>query len=60
LLFTVPRRKAHLLPATIAGVRLTRIGRIIPRKPGKKAGQNLFLVRDGKESPLPVLGFQHF
>jgi thiamine-monophosphate kinase len=60
LLFTVPRRKAHLLPATIAGVRLTRIGRIIPRKPGKKAEHNLFLVRQGKESPLPVLGFQHF
>jgi thiamine-monophosphate kinase len=60
LLFTVPQRKAHLLPAAIAGVRLTRIGRIIPRKPGKKAAHNLFLVRQGRESPLPVLGFQHF
>lgn len=60
LLFIVPRRKAHLMPTKIAGVELTRIGRIIPRKQAKQAEHNLCLVREGKESPLPVVGFQHF
>ena len=57
LLFTIPTRKSGALPRSIGGVKLTRIGEIIPPR---RAGQNLLIVRDGKERPLPVLGFQHF
>lgn len=62
LLFTVPSDRSHQLPARFAGVKLTRIGEIVSGKKGagKKPRPNLLLVRNGKESDLPVLGFQHF
>ena len=53
LLFTSPPERSPLLPKSLAGVSLTRIGKIIP-------GRKLWLVRDRKSYPLPVLGFQHF
>ncbi|MBI3895689.1 MAG: thiamine-phosphate kinase [Acidobacteria bacterium] len=54
LLFTVPPKRSAMLPKSIGGVPLTRIGTIIP-------GRKLWLVRgDGKSRPLPILGFQHF
>ena len=57
LLFTVPPGRSHALPGSIGGVKLTRVGQIIPSgRPGKK----LLLVRGDEEHPLPVLGFQHF
>jgi len=53
LLFTSPPERSPLLPKSLAGVSLTRIGKIIP-------GRKLWLVQDRKSYPLPVLGFQHF
>lgn len=53
LLFTVRPEKARLLPGTLGGVKLTRIGRITERG-------GLRLVREGKSYPLPVRGFEHF
>lgn len=62
LLFTVPPARSGELPRSIAGVKLTRIGEIMAAEKGagKKRGRHLLLVRADKESPLPVLGFQHF
>jgi len=62
LLFTVPPDRSHKLPSRIAGVQLTRIGEIVSGKKGagKKSRPNLLLVRNGKESVFPILGFQHF
>lgn len=53
LLFTVPPERARQLPKSLGGVPLTPLGHIVP-------GRKLTLVRNGRERPLPVLGFQHF
>jgi thiamine-monophosphate kinase len=56
LLFTVPPQRSEQLPRSIGGVPLTRIGRIT-------AERKLWLIppgRDGRQQPLPILGFQHF
>lgn len=57
LLFTVPPERSHQLPRRIGGVRLTRLGEILPLK---RRQPRLLLTGEDKESPLPVLGFQHF
>ena len=57
LLFTVPARLSRDLPRRISGVKLSRIGEIVPRRGRNK---DILLVRDGKERALPIRGFQHF
>ena len=56
LLFTAPSdtsERSRLLPRSIGGVPLTRIGRITSQR-------KLWLIQDNRKQPLPVLGFQHF
>lgn len=53
LLFTIPAERSRKLPASLGGVTLTRIGKIV-------RGRNLRIMRGRKARPLPVLGFQHF
>ncbi|MBI4441735.1 MAG: thiamine-phosphate kinase [Acidobacteria bacterium] len=53
LLFTVSAKRSATLPRHIGGVRLTRIGEILP-------GRKLLLLQGKMESPLPIRGFQHF
>jgi thiamine-monophosphate kinase len=53
LLFTVHPANSGRVPNTIGGVPLTRIGTIV-------ASRKLRLLREGREFPLPVLGFEHF
>ncbi|MBI1954912.1 MAG: thiamine-phosphate kinase, partial [Acidobacteria bacterium] len=53
LLFTVSHERSPLLPKSLAGVPLTRIGKITPDR-------KLRVARGRKSYPLPVLGFQHF
>ena len=53
LLFTVPARLSRRVPAHLGGVPLTCIGEITKER-------RLRIVRGGKPSPLPLLGFQHF
>jgi len=53
LLFTVPPKRSRLLPRSIGGVPLTRIGRIA-------SDRKLWLIQGNRKKPLPILGFQHF
>ncbi|MBI3933866.1 MAG: thiamine-phosphate kinase [Acidobacteria bacterium] len=53
LLFAVPDSRTGKIPKQVDGVGLTRIGKII-------RSRRLWLRREGREEPLPVLGFQHF
>ena len=53
LLFTVPPKRSHQLPRSIGSVPLTRVGQITSER-------KLWLIRDGRKQPLPILGFQHF
>lgn len=54
LLFTVPNRRRAHVPKRLAGVDLTRIGRITRER-------GLYLVRaDGHREALPLLGWDHF
>jgi thiamine-monophosphate kinase len=55
LLFTAP--PAARLPRKIAGVSITRIGRILPRRPGQPAVT--LLTPQGRE-PLEPHGWEHF
>lgn len=54
LLFTVPRRKAAVIPCRLGGARITYIGDIRSRR-----GIQL-VASDGSESPLSPLGYDHF
>jgi thiamine-monophosphate kinase len=51
LLFTAPA--GVQVPRKIAGVPVTRVGRIIP-------GRKMYLIRDGKRTPLRPAGWEHF
>ncbi|MGH9782855.1 MAG: thiamine-phosphate kinase [Terriglobia bacterium] len=53
LLFTVSPQRSPQLPRSIGGVPLTRIGQITSER-------KLWLLRDNRKQPLPILGFQHF
>jgi thiamine-monophosphate kinase len=53
LLFTVPARLAEKMPATLGGVRLTRIGEIT-------RGKNMVLETPAGEQPLEPGGWDHF
>jgi thiamine-monophosphate kinase len=53
LLFTVHPANAGRVAKKLGSVALTPIGKIV-------AGRRLRLLREGKEFPLPVLGFEHF
>ena len=54
LLFTVPPRRARLLPASVEGVSLTCIGRVV-----RKHGVRL-LKPSGRSEPLHPRGWDHF
>jgi thiamine-monophosphate kinase len=56
LLFTAPRTQK--VPATIAGVRVTRIGEIVRQKRG--AAPLTIVQADGRAEPLPKGGWEHF
>jgi thiamine-monophosphate kinase len=45
------------LPRSIAGVRVTRIGRIVKARPGKSA---VTLITEQDAQPLAALGWEHF
>jgi thiamine-monophosphate kinase len=51
LLFTAP--PGARVPATIAGVPITALGRII-------SGRRMYLIRNGKKSPMRAAGWEHF
>ena len=53
LLFTVPPDRSRQLPRNLGGAPLTRIGQITFER-------KLWLLRDHRTQPLPILGFQHF
>lgn len=53
LLFTVAPKRSPQLPRSLAGVPLSRIGRIT-------SGRKLVLIQDNRKQVLPILGFQHF
>ena len=55
LLFTAP--ESARVPKTIAGIPITRIGRILPRK-GMRSAITLKTAEDSK--PLQPAGWQHF
>ncbi len=54
LLFTVPPRKAFLIPSSFQGVPIHRIGEI------RRLKEVLLIGPDGKESILRPLGYDHF
>ena len=56
LLFTASRKQKT--PATIAGVRITRIGEIVPLKSG--ASPLVVAHEDGRLEPLKQRGWEHF
>jgi len=51
LLFTAPANQR--VPSQLAGIQITRIGEIT-------RGRRIVLVKDGRESVLPVSGWEHF
>lgn len=53
LLFTVPPERSRRLPRRLGTVPLTRIGKITSER-------QLWLIRDRRKQPLPILGFEHF
>jgi thiamine-monophosphate kinase len=53
LLFTIPAACSRKVPKHLGGVPLTRIGAIT-------RGRSLRLLQEGRESTLPVRGFEHF
>ncbi len=56
LLFTAPKKQK--IPATIAGVQITRIGEIAPLKSG--ASPLVIADEDGRAEPLKKRGWEHF
>lgn len=55
LLFTAP--EGALIPAAIAGVAVTRIGRMVRRRTGRPT---IALITGRKRKPLAPLGWEHF
>jgi len=55
LLFTAPAAKK--MPAAIAGVAVTRIGRVVRRRAGRPLAT---LMTDGHKQPLEAGGWEHF